>query len=116
MDPFAGTPAVLAPLVARFGERLALTRDADGVSWSFDGRIATVTPRAGGFLAASFLDRPAADARSAAPVGAVYAPPGGGYALAAGGCARMVDDMLAFFAGVREPRFTFVGLAPAARF
>jgi hypothetical protein len=30
------------------------------------------------------------------------------------GCVRMVDDMVAFFGGVREPRFAFVAALPAA--
>lgn len=43
-------------------------------------------------------------------VSAAYRPIGGGYALAAHGVSRMVDDLVAFFAGVREPRFTLDGI------
>ena len=31
-----------------------------------------------------------------------------GYAMTRAGCERMVADMVAFFTGIREPRFTFV--------
>ena len=105
LGPVASSP--FAPLVARFGERLALRREADGAAWSLDGRTATVASRADGSLEATFVDRDVRDAVSAARVAAVYRPATGSYRLTPAGCAEMVDDMVAFFSGVREPRFAF---------
>lgn len=113
LGPAASSP--FAPLVARFGDRLALRRDADGAAWSLDGRSATVAPRADGSLEATFVDRDVPDAGGAMRVAAVYRPATGAYRSTAAGCARMVDDMVAFFSGVREPRFAFARLDDVGR-
>ncbi len=103
-------PAAFAPLVEHFGRDLAYSRDGSAVSWSLDGQMASVVARTDGSLGVVFLDRPALDACRSVSVSAAYRPNGSGYALAAHGVARMVDDLIAFFGGVREPRFAFCGI------
>jgi hypothetical protein len=104
---------VATSLGDRFGSRLALIRDGDSVRWTFEGHAALVSLRAGaGTLDATFVEPPAFDAAAATDVRCLYRPASGvPYALSAAGCFRMVDDMAAFFAGTREPLFTFVGAA-----
>ena len=102
-DGIVETP--FAKLIGRFGERLSLRRDAATASWSFDGRTATVAVADDGALEATFADRAVVDAAGTGRVVAIYRA--GRYALGHGGGARLVDDMIAFFSGVREPRFAF---------
>jgi len=106
--------APFAPLAA-FGERLALWHDGNAASWSLDGRTATVVARPDGSVQATFADRATSDGGATAAV-AVYRSHSV-YTLGAIGCTRMVDDMIAFFDGVREPRFAFTRIddAPALR-
>lgn len=98
------------PLLERFGDDLACSRDGASVSWSLDGQMASVIPRADGTVGVTFFDRPTLDRGRSTRASATYRPYGGGYALANRGVSRMVEDLLAFFAGVREPRFAFVGI------
>jgi|GEM_PF-1906809 len=105
-----GAQSAFAPLVERFGRHLDCSHDGITVSWSLDGQMASVVPRAGGSVGVTFLDRPRLDMCRSVFVSAAYRPNGGGYALAAHGVSRMVDDLVAFFAGVREPRFTLDGI------
>ena len=103
-------PVAFAPLVERFGGDLAYSRDDSSVSWSLEGQMASVEIRNDGSLGVLFLDRPVLDACRSVTVSAAYRPKGIGYALAAHGVSRMVDDLIAFFGGIREPRFAFVGI------
>jgi len=99
----------LAPLGATLGDRLRFARDGRTARWSYDGHAAEVELLEGDRIAARFCARPAFDVASGALVTPVYVRYANGYALDRAGCERMVADMAAFFAGVREPRFTFVG-------
>ena len=101
---------VFAPLVERFGHRLACLRDGLSVSWSLDGQVAAVVSRADGSVGVTFSDAPTRDACRSVPASATYRSHDPGYVLANHGVSRMVDDLLAFFAGTREPRFVFVGI------
>ena len=105
-----GLLSAFAPLHAKFGERLSLRRDGNVVQWSLEGRLAIVELRSESVVHATFVERPALDSVSASPAAAVYRSSPTGYRLAADGCARMVEDMCAFFSGAREPRFAFVGI------
>ena len=98
----------MTPLWATYGDRLTILRDGNAVRWVYDGRSAVVALR-GDVVEATFVDRPALDAVSASPAAPVYRGSEYGYALTPAGCSRMVADMVAFFEGTREPRFTFVG-------
>lgn len=104
-------PAALAdltaPLFERFGAGLTLVREGDRVCWCYSGAAAIVESRCEGAVAATFVSSPIRDAVSATDVRAVYAPRST-YAMTERGVGRMVDDLTAFFSGVREPRFTFV--------
>ncbi len=102
--------AASAPLISNFGEGLTLWRDGNVVHWSYDGQTIVVTLQFDGTVEAAFVDRPASDAVSGRDAQALYARTGGRpYRLTSGGCAAMVADMMAFFAGEREPAFTFTG-------
>ena len=95
-------------LALAFGDRLSIERDATTVCWSFDGRSAIAKIGPGGSIDASFVDRTVIDRVAHHPAAAVYARPHAAYGLDPAGCARMVDDIVAFFSGTREPRFAFV--------
>jgi hypothetical protein len=97
----------LAPLGATLGDRLRFTREGGTARWTYDGHAAEVEMR-GDRIAARFSAPPAFDAVSGRLVTPVYARYPSGYSLDRAGCERMVADMAAFFAGIREPRFTFV--------
>ena len=98
------------PLMERFGRDLACSRNGTSVSWALDGQTAMVFSRTDGSVGVTFSDRPTLDQRRSVSVAAAYRPLGNDYPLANRGVSRMVEDMLAFFAGVREPRFAFVGI------
>ena len=100
----------MAPLWTSFGEHLTIVRDGSAVRWVYDGRSVLVGLR-GEVVEATFVDLPAIDAVSATPVSAAYRATGNGYALTPAGASRMVADIVAFFEGTREPRFTFAGAA-----
>jgi len=98
----------LAPLGATLGDRLRFTRSGRTARWTYNGHAAEVEMRADDRIVARFCAPAAFDAVSRQLVTPVYVRYSAGYALDRGGCERMVADMAAFFAGVREPRFTFV--------
>jgi hypothetical protein len=97
-----------APLVSTFGERLSFSREGQQVQWSFDGHTVVVDLAATDWIAAHFIAPSGTDLVSGQSSSAVYAPDRRGYALTNVDCERMVADMIAFFSGTREPRFTFV--------
>lgn len=97
-----------APLGSTFGERLHFSRDGAVVRWSCDGHVAVVELGRGPRVLARFIAPAAIDAISGQPAAPVYLREADGYALTRTGCERMVEDMVAFFSGIREPRFTFV--------
>ena len=99
---------VLAPLGAAFGERLIFSHDGPVARWSFDGNAAIVELGRADRVTASFVARPEVDAVTGRPSAPVYMVEADGYPLTRVGCERMVTDMVAFFSGIREPRFTFV--------
>jgi hypothetical protein len=98
----------MSPLAATFGDRLSLVRDRNCVQWSCDGHAAIVEFAEGDEIRATFVAAPVIDEVSSLMVSAVYCPRPRSYRLNRQGSARMVADMMAFFSGVREPRFTFV--------
>jgi hypothetical protein len=95
-------------LTSTFGEDVTLARFGNSVQWSYAGQSAVVELRPGGTLEATFVARPCIDGVTKAPVAGVYRKIGSRYRLSPEGCSRMVNDMVEFFQGVREPRFTFV--------
>lgn len=98
-----------APLTQKFGDRLTLWREGNRVQWSCEGRSAIVELQADGSLDATFVDSPAIDEVTGESVVAIYRRQSEiAYRLTADGCGRMVDDLMAFFSGTCEPRFTFV--------
>ncbi len=102
--------AATAPLISNFGEGLTLWRDGNVVHWSYEGQTVVVALQFDGTLEATFIDREATDVVNHAEANAVYAPSSGRpYHLTPSGCSKMVADMMAFFAGDREPAFTFTG-------
>ncbi len=103
-DFFAGC---VAPLVARFGDRLTLARRENVVCWRYDGQSAVVELHPNGRLTATFIGADGLDAVAARPAAAVYST-NVTYALDPASCRRMVADLYDFFSGVREPKFTFV--------
>jgi hypothetical protein len=98
----------LAPLESAFGEQLHFSRDGAAALWSYEGHAAVVELDAGERIVARFVGPPEIDAVSGRPAAPVYVCGDRGYALTPAGCERMVADMMAFFSGTREPRFTFV--------
>jgi hypothetical protein len=95
-------------LTTTFGEGVTLARYGNSVQWSYAGQSAVVELRPGGTLEATFVARACLDGVTKAPVAGVYRNTGSRYRLSPEGCSRMVGDMVEFFQGVREPRFTFV--------
>jgi hypothetical protein len=97
-----------APLISKFGDRLTLVRDRNCVHWAFEGHAAIVEFQPGGELRATFVAAPVIDEVSSQPVSTVYRSRSDRYPLTRDGSVRMIDDMVAFFSGTREPRFDFV--------
>ncbi len=80
-------------------------------------RSALIELRSDGALDATFIDRAAVDRVSASLAAPVYRRSGSSYRMDAGGCERMICDLVDFFSGTREPGFTFVGAyASGSRF
>jgi hypothetical protein len=100
--------AATAPLISSFGEGLTLWRDGDVVHWAYDEQTIVVTLRFDGTLDATFVDRPRPDAQGDA-VQATYRRGSLPYRLSTSGAKAIVDDMMAFFSGSREPQFSFTG-------
>jgi hypothetical protein len=98
----------VSPLTAKFGDRLTLARERNCVQWSYEGNAAVVEFQPGDQLHATFIAAPVIDAVSSRPVSAVYRSRRLRYPLTAAGGDQMVADMIAFFSGEREPRFSFV--------
>ena len=98
----------VSPLRSAFGSRLSLVRDRNCVQWSCDGNAAIVEFAPGNELRATFVAAPEIDTVSSRPVSAVYCARPRTYRLTREGSERMVSDMMAFFSGIREPRFVFV--------
>ena len=98
----------LAPLDRAMGDRVRFSRAGRAAQWSFEGHAAIVELGGTGRIVARFMGPPAVDAVSGQPSTPVYLRYEHGYALTKAGCERMVADMVAFFSGTREPRFTFV--------
>ncbi|HEV3087852.1 MAG TPA: hypothetical protein VGX96_11560 [Candidatus Elarobacter sp.] len=97
-----------APLEGTFGDRLRFARDGAVARWSYAGHAAIVELRGEDRIVARFVAPPEMDTVSGGPAAPVYQRYRDGYALTRAGCERMVSDMVAFFSGIREPRFTFV--------
>jgi hypothetical protein len=114
-EPLLWLAESVQPLISKFGDRLSLVRDRNCVQWSFEGHAAIVEFQPGDELRATFVAAPVLDEVSCRPVSAVYRPKRHPYRLNAEGSARMVADMVAFFSGVREPRFDFVNAYNALR-
>jgi hypothetical protein len=97
-----------APLGTTFGERLRFSRDGTAALWTCDGHSAIVELGGADRIVARFVAPPVPDAISGQPSAPVYVRDERGYAMTRADCERMVADMVAFFSGTREPRFTFV--------
>jgi hypothetical protein len=95
-------------LTSTFGDGITLARHGNAVQWSYAGQSAVVELRPGGALEATFVARPVLDGVTSSAVAGVYRNTGSRYRLSPEGCSRMVSDMVDFFQGTREPRFTFV--------
>ena len=108
LQPAALFSKLAAPLFEQFGTGLTLVRAGDGVRWCYANASAIVEQRSNDAVAAVFLGAPTADAASHEDVCAAYAPQRETYSLTERGVSCMVEDLTAFFSGVREPRFTFV--------
>lgn len=107
-EPLSWLAESVKPLISKFGDRLSLVRDRNCVQWSFEGNAAIVEFQPGDELRATFVAAPVIDEVSSRPISAVYRSRHHRYQLSPEGSARMVADMVAFFSGVREPRFAFI--------
>jgi hypothetical protein len=109
-QPVSNLAAVTAPLFSNFGDDLTLWRDGNVVHWTYDGQTVIVEQQADGAATASFVDAPALDHVSGSSASAVYRRTAERrYRLTEESCRAMVEDMIAFFSGEREPIFTFTG-------
>ncbi len=97
----------MTPLAAKFGNRLVLQRDGAAARWTFEEQSVVVELCPSGSIAATFIERPFIDGVSAQSVSSVYRSQAAAYSPTHAGCTRMISDMVAFFSGAREPRFTF---------
>jgi hypothetical protein len=98
---------ITAPLAAKFGNTITVSRSGNMVCWGYDGQSAVLEMTPHGFLRATFIDSAGIDAVSSSPAVAAYRT-GSVYALNRAGCGRMVADLVEFFSGIREPKFRFV--------
>jgi hypothetical protein len=108
-QPASWLADALAPLDCTFGEKLRFARDGAVAQWSYAGHAAIVELTGEDRIVARFVGPPEMDTVSGEPAKPVYRRYEHGYALTRAGCERMVSDMVAFFSGIREPRFIFVG-------
>lgn len=114
MESVRGLAESTAPLTAKFGDRLTLSRDGNVAQWSYSGQSALVELRADGTIEATYVGQAVVDAVSTELVSPVYCRRGGHvYRMTAEGCSRMVADIMEFFSGTREPGFTFVATSQA---
>jgi hypothetical protein len=81
------------------------------VCWGYDGQSAVIELMSEGSLRATFIDCERVEHVSASAAAAVYCALDA-YALDPAGCRRMVADLVDFFSGMREPRFSFVDVHP----
>jgi hypothetical protein len=102
--------AAIAPLFSNLAGDLTLRRDGSVVHWSYEGQTVIVAQQPDGTATASFVAAPGIDAVNGDAVSAVYRRTAERrYRLNANSCRALVGDMIAFFAGEREPFFTFTG-------
>jgi hypothetical protein len=104
-------PAITGPLNLVFGGGVTARRDGESAAWHYNGCTARVEFVSSGAIEATFVEHSTLDAVSSTECAAEYRPLSL-YTLTAAGCARMVDDMIAFFSGTREPRFRFTAVRP----
>lgn len=97
-----------SPLASAFGGAMRFSRNETGAVWSYDGHSAIVELSGPDRILARFLAQPQLDEISGRPTTPVYESAPHGYPLTPTGCERMVTDIVDFFSGTREPRFTFV--------
>jgi len=98
----------VAPLFSNFGGDLTLRRAGSVVQWCYKGQTVIVAQQPDGTTTASFVAAPGIDAVNGAAASAVYRRTAERrYRLNANSCRALVGDMIAFFAGEREPFFTF---------
>lgn len=106
--PFGDT---FRSLTYRYGDRLATTRDATSVRWSLRGDSVRVAVDRDGLLDVRFVSAglvgPGGDGSRQR---AVYRRSGIRYRLDGRSSAGLVDDMVAFFEGRREPLFVFAAI------
>jgi hypothetical protein len=102
---------IAAPLTAKFGADLTVSRMGNMVCWGYDGQSAVIEMMSDGALRATFIDCERVDEVSASAAAAVYRARGT-YTLDPAGCRRMSADLVEFFSGAREPRFSFVDVLP----
>ena len=81
------------------------------VCWGYDGQSAVIELASNGTMHATFIDLERIDVVSASPAAAVYRG-AATYALNQSSCARLVADLVDFFSGMREPKFTFIDAYP----
>jgi hypothetical protein len=100
-----------APLAAKFGGDVMVSRTGNMVCWGYDGQSAIVELTPNGSMHVTFVDSEQLDIVSGAPAAAAYHT-GSSYALDRRSCTRMIADLVDFFSGIREPKFTFVDTHP----
>jgi hypothetical protein len=100
-----------APLSARFGEALTMRRLGNVVCWGYDGQSAIIELGSNGSMRATFVDSDQYELVSASPAIAAYRS-NSTYGLTPSSCGRMVADLVDFFSGIREPKFTFIDTFP----
>ncbi len=100
-------------LHARFGTRFGVRRESDGVWWTYDGLAVGVAPVGdlGVEIEARFVERPTRDRASTEAVAPTYVT-ARRYRLTSRDASAFASDVVAFFSGIREPRFAFVGFEP----
>jgi hypothetical protein len=102
---------IVAPLAAKFGGDLMVSRSGNMVCWDYGGQSAVIEMTPDGKMHATFIAAEGVDVVSASPAAAAYRT-GSVYALNGSSCGRMVTDLVDFFSGVREPKFTFIDAYP----
>jgi hypothetical protein len=98
---------IAAPLSEKFGGALTVSRTGNVVAWGFDGQSGVVELTQNGTMRVTFVASEQIDAASGTPAAAAYRT-GLCYRLDQPSCSRMIADLVDFFSGVREPKFTFV--------
>lgn len=111
--PSNSLAAAFAPLRETFGSALTMKREGGRVRWRLEGLETLVEARGDRSVLVTFVEGVGRDVVADEAVRPLFRTRAE-YRLTDDGARHLASDMLAFFRGVREPRFQFSGFAETA--